>query len=169
VVHPSVGSSCHGRRRYPGRAAVPKSSHPGRSATIRRVSHSFRFLIGWRYWPDHVGRVRRRGTFTGQCHQPLYSSETARHPHGPSVITGHRRMKKDRVFPGLRAGFGASSPMLAETRFPSELNFTWPLRHHPLLGNAGCVPLRLFGPQPRSSLVLESSSKVFQTGADPPG
>src|SRR5690348_17498667 len=40
-----------------------------------------------RYWPGREGRDRRRGTFTGQCLQPLYSSETTRHPQEPTVIT----------------------------------------------------------------------------------
>lgn len=87
-----------------------------------------------------------------------------------TVITARRRVEEVEV---PSQDFGQSwEPRpsgLAETRFPSELNFTWPLRHRPLLDDAGCVPPPPVGPRPRPFRVGKSSSEVFRTDADPPG
>jgi hypothetical protein len=132
-----------------------------------------RCLIGWRYWLDLVGRVRRRGIFTGQCYQPLCPSETAKHPQEPSVIAARRRMEKTtsaKKQPSRTSTvFGVSSLMAGRNAIPLGLNFTWPLRRHSLLSNPGYVPRALFGSLPGSSLEITSSSEVFRTNADPPG
>jgi len=59
----------------------------------RRIRHLFRCLIRWSYRLGHVGQDGRRGTFTGQCCQPLCSSETVTHLQEPSAITASPQIK----------------------------------------------------------------------------
>lgn len=82
---------------------------------IRRVNQPFRFLMGWPDCLSREGRDRRRGTFTGQCYQPLYPSETTRHPDAPSVIAARQRMKEGVILPRISDAIGSSSHILAET------------------------------------------------------
>jgi hypothetical protein len=70
----------------------PRRRRPGRTSPRRRVSGPFRLsLIGTPYLSGRGGRTGRRGTFTGQCCQPLCAGDPASHPAGPRAVTEFRR------------------------------------------------------------------------------
>jgi hypothetical protein len=101
----------------------------------------------------------RRGTFTGQCGQPLYPGEITSH------LVGSQR---GTVVPAARGRGRSSSARLRQARErglptrpkrdPSRVTLAWPLRQRPLPSAAGCIG------SPRGA-----SSKSFRTGTAPHG
>ena len=120
----------------------PSRRRPGGTSAFRRFHRPFRLsLIGRHYRPGHVGRDGRRGTFTGQCCQPLCAGDAARHLSDPSIITVLRSRKIPfRGFSSSRSLAHHSRPK----RDPSRTILTWPLRRPSLPSDAGCVAPRLF-------------------------
>jgi hypothetical protein len=120
----------------------PRRCCPGGTATLRRLHLPFRLsLIDRRYRPGHKGRVGRRGTFTGQCCQPLCAGDIAKHLCDPPTITVLRSRKNPfQGFSNLRNLAHHTRPK----RDPSHTILTWPLRRPSLPSDAGCVVPRLF-------------------------
>src|SRR6185369_2423879 len=102
----------------------------------------------------------RRGTFTGQCHQPLCAGDAARHPADPEGTTA-TLPPGDVLAGGDDAQCFSTARGLAHTawpkRDPSRTVLAWPLRHRPLPSGAGCI-----------DLLAENSGKDFWTGTAPP-
>jgi hypothetical protein len=70
----------------------PKPRCPGGTSPHRRIHGSFRLgLINACYPSGRVGRAGRRGTFTGQCCQPLCAGDATKHLSDPWVVTEFRR------------------------------------------------------------------------------
>jgi len=101
----------------------------------RRVAGPFRNAYG----SGLLGRPRRRGTFTGQCGQPLCPGDATSHRVGPQPGTV------------VRAAAGKPGPprrlrQVRERGLPtrpkrdaSRATLAWPLRQRPLPFAAGCV------------------------------
>jgi hypothetical protein len=124
---------------------------PPRRRVTRPLRHAYRSGLPWL-------RQRRRGTFTGQCDQPLCPGETTRHldgPQRPTVTCAAERIRPDPLM--LRQASERGIPSRPK-RGPSRTILAWPLRQCPLPDKAGCVPFR-----------AESSSKDFRTGTAPHG
>jgi hypothetical protein len=150
------GTSFHPWRGYSGDAAIPEAASLRGETTApprgRTVSPCLWVRVARR-------RPGRRGTFTGQCGQPLCSGDATSHRVGPQQRT---------AVCAARGDGGPSSPRLRQARergLPtrpkrdtSRATLAWPLRRRPLPDDAGCVPSRRGG-----------SSKSFRTGAAPPG
>jgi len=120
----------------------PRRRGPGGTSAFRRVDLSFRLsLIGRRYRPGRVGRVGRRGTFTGQCRQPLCAGDIAKHLSGPPTLTVSG--PRENPFQGFSSRRSLAHHSRSK-RDPSRTILTWPLRRHLLPSDAGCVVLRLF-------------------------
>jgi hypothetical protein len=121
----------------------PRRCDPGGTSAFRRVDLPFRLsLIDRCYQPGHRGRVGRRGTFTGQCCQPLCAGDIAKHLSDPSTVAVLRSRKNPfQSFSSIRNLAHHSRPK----RDPSRTILTWPLRRHSLPSDAGCIappPLR---------------------------
>ena len=121
-------SSCH-----------PQSGRRWGRPPHRRVARPFRvaYRSGLPWWCQG-----RRGTFTGQCGQPLCPGETTSHPDGPQRPTVPRAAERIRgISPMLPQAWELGTPSRPK-RDPSRTILAWPLRHRPLPDDAGCVPLR---------------------------
>lgn len=77
----------------PGELPSLRWSGPGGTLPHRRIHSPFRLsLIGSRYPFGRVGREGRRGTFTGQCCQPLCAGDATKHLNGPGAVTESRHL-----------------------------------------------------------------------------
>ena len=152
----------------PGELPSPRRRHPGGASSRRRVHSPFRLsLIDSRYPSGRVGRAGRRGTFTGQCCQPLCAGDATKHLSGPCVVPEYRRHGAS--LPGLHRIVETGPPPLPK-RDTSPAILTWPLRRHSLPSDPGCIPpptLRRSRGPPHCP--WRGSSEDFRTGSDPPG
>ena len=143
-------------RGYSGAAAIPEAASrwgetfaPPRDRTVSQC-----------LWVRRTRPVPgRRGTFTGQCGQPLCPGETTSHLVGSQhrTVVGLRGEEDDPSSARLRQAWERGLPTRPK-RDPSRTILAWPLRHRPLPDDAGCVASRRGG-----------SSKDFRTGTAPHG
>jgi len=97
----------------------------------------------------------RRGTFTGQYHQPFCPGENTKHLIRPPGVTACLPMKGTAsCHPPVLHDERELGTLIRPKRVPSRAIPAWPLRRRRLPFDAGCVP-------------LSSSSRHFCTGTDP--
>ncbi len=148
---------------------LPSPSHvdPGGTIVNRRVDQLFRQALSAgvtnsaaRVESDDVGL----SPVSVVSHCAPVKPPGTQESRPPSPHTGERRFPS-RASDRLRS----LTPLSGRNAIPLRAILTWPLHRHSLPSDPGYVPLRLFGSPERTSLVMESSSEDFRTGADPPG
>ena len=122
---------------------------------------------------EHLATARcfvgRSGTFIGQCCQPLYSGDPAKHLGGSSAVTEYRRKRELDRLPGLPQAPELGPPPRPK-RDTSRIIFTWPLHRSRLPGNPGCVPPSTPSVLVRTSIASDGVRvKISRRATDPPG
>src|SRR5262249_31155794 len=122
-----------------GAAAIPEAAAGGADRRTTASPGPFALLMGLGCPGVYQGRC---GTFTGQCGQPLCPGETTNHPGGPQQRNGTGAAEEVLVDSlVLQKAWDLGTPPRPK-RGPSRTILAWPLRRRPLLGGAGCIPLR---------------------------
>jgi hypothetical protein len=107
---------------YSGAAAIPKAAAVGATAAPPHRQTLSRYLWAWLTLADQG----RRGTFTGQCGQPLCPGETATHPDGPQRQTVPCAAKESRWTPKCFSRLGSLALRRGRNADPPELSLPGP-------------------------------------------
>lgn len=168
VEPPSVGSSFRDRRRYSGRAAVPKANPFGGNVFAPprpRAVSAEPYRVALPAWP------RGSGGTTWDFHRSVSSAIVCRRSHQapPRSRPRNRVSLPGKSVSGLPplAGLG---PSRRPNRDTSRTILTWPLHRRSLPSDPGCVPppaLKRNHAPPHCP--WKGSSEDFRTGSDPPG
>jgi hypothetical protein len=139
---------------YSGAAAIPEAAAVGDDRRTAALPDPFALLMGQAY-PGGPGTAWdfHRSVWTAIVSRRNHQSPRRAAAPNRNVCCG-RVLADSRVLQRARELGTPPRPK----RGPSRTILAWPLRHRPLLADAGCVPL-----------LPESSSKDFRTGTAPHG